>query len=87
MTSPAVSPTAPGRLAKTGRPLETPLGCWARRAQDRELVAVAVRPSPVWARRHRRGDGVGDSPECGNVRTRVRRRARGSAHAKGKHHG
>jgi hypothetical protein len=35
MTSPAAGPTAPGRLAKTGRLLGTPLGCWARRAQDR----------------------------------------------------
>jgi hypothetical protein len=51
-----------------------------------ELVAVAVRPSPVWARRRRRGGGVGDSSQCGNVRTCVRRRARGSAHAQGKHH-
>jgi hypothetical protein len=55
MTSLATSPTAPGRLANTGRLLGTPLGCWARRAQGWELVAVAVRPEPAPARRRRRG--------------------------------
>jgi hypothetical protein len=65
MTSPAASPMAPGLLDKTGRLLGTPLGCWARRAQDRELVAVAVRPSPVWAWRRRCGGGAGDSSQCG----------------------
>jgi hypothetical protein len=58
-TSPATSPTAPGRLANTRRLLGTPLGCWARKAQGRELVAVAVSPARARARRRRRGVGVG----------------------------
>jgi hypothetical protein len=79
MTSPAASPTALGRLAITGQLLGTPLGCWARRAQDRELVAVAVRPSPVWARRRWRGAVLATLPSartCERVCVGVREAAR-----------
>jgi hypothetical protein len=37
----------------------TPLGCWDRRAQGQELVAVAVSSAPARARRRRHGVGVG----------------------------
>jgi hypothetical protein len=31
------------------------LGCWARRDAQQRVMAIVARPSPVWARRRRRG--------------------------------
>jgi hypothetical protein len=51
-----------------------PLGCWARRAQGRESVVVAV--NPARARRRRRGFGVGAGALSGQEARDVRARAR-----------
>jgi hypothetical protein len=83
MTSPATSPTAPGRPANTRRLLGTPLGSWARRAQGRELVTVAVRMAPVRARRRRHGVGVGSNLPVRGRAIRGRYGVREAAHAQG----
>jgi hypothetical protein len=59
-----------------GATTRIPLGCWARRAQGRELVAVAVSPAPAPARRRRRGAGVGAGALSGQEARDVRVKAR-----------
>jgi hypothetical protein len=64
------------------------LGCWARRAQGRESVAVAASPAPARARRLRRGVGVGAGALSDQEACDVRARARRGAHARrGDRHG
>jgi hypothetical protein len=58
-TSPAASPTAPGRLANTGNHKGLPRLLGSKGAQDRGGNCRA-RPSPAWERRRQRGGGAGD---------------------------
>jgi hypothetical protein len=63
-TSPAASPTAPGRLANTGNHKGLPRLLGSKGAHDRG-GNHRTRPSPAWARRRRRSGGAGDLTRAG----------------------
>jgi hypothetical protein len=56
-------------------------GCWARKGAQYRGGSRRARPSPAWARRHRRGGGAGDLSRAG-MRERVSDDVRGGVHAR-----
>jgi hypothetical protein len=63
-TSPAASPTAPGRLANTGNHKGLPRLLGSKGAQDRGGNHRA-RPLQAWVQQRQRGGGAGDLTRAG----------------------